>query len=165
MSGRQDHAGHLHGAGCRAHGEAVKDPVCGMMVDPAETKDSAAHKGEKVFFCSAGCRTNFVADPERYMAAKDSEAAPPMMAEGTVFTCPMHPEIRRPRFGNCPICGMALEPETATLSDGPNPELLDMTRRFWLGLILTVPVFVLGMGGDLLPGLHSIVPDRVSVWV
>jgi P-type Cu+ transporter len=96
---------------------------------------------------------------------KDREAAAPVVAEGTVFTCPMHPEIRRPRFGNCPICGMALEPETATLNDGPNPELLDMTRRFWLGLILTVPVFVLGMGGDLLPGLHRLLSDRVSVWV
>jgi P-type Cu+ transporter len=165
MSGHQDHAGHHHGAGCRAHGEAVKDPVCGMMVDPAKVKDSATHKGEKVFFCSAGCKTKFVADPERYMAAKGSEAVPPVVAEGTVFTCPMHPEIRRPHFGNCPICGMALEPETATLNDGPNPELLDMTRRFWLGLILAVPVFLLEMGGDLLPGLHRLVPDHVSVWV
>jgi Cu+-exporting ATPase len=77
----------------------------------------------------------------------------------------MHPEIRRPNFGSCPICGMALEPETATQNDGPNPELLDMKRRFWLGVVLTVPVFLLGMGGDLLPGLHRLVSDRVSVWV
>jgi P-type Cu+ transporter len=87
------------------------------------------------------------------------------VADGTVFTCPMHPEIRRPNFGSCPICGMALEPETATQNDGPNPELLDMKRRFWLGVVLTVPVFLLGMGGDLLPGLHRLVSDRVSVWV
>jgi P-type Cu+ transporter len=165
MSSRQDHAGHRHGAGCRTHGEAAKDPVCGMTVDPAEAKHHATRKGEEIFFCSAGCEAKFVADPERYTAAKEAILAPPVMAEGTVFTCPMHPEIRRAHFGSCPICGMALEPETATLNDGPNPELLDMTRRFWLGLMLTIPVFLLGMGGDLLPGLHRIVPDRVSVWV
>jgi P-type Cu+ transporter len=167
MSGHQDHAGHHHGAGGCHHGEvaAAKDPVCGMMVDPAKAKDRVIHKGETVFFCSATCRTKFVADPEHYMAAQDTHSTPPAVAEGTIFTCPMHPEIRRPSFGNCPICGMALEPETVTVNDGPNPELLHMTRRFWLGLILTVPVFLLGMGGDLLPFLHGIVPDHVSVWV
>jgi Cu+-exporting ATPase len=161
MSGHRDHTGH-GASGCH-HAERAKDPVCGMTVDPAGAKHHTTHEGETVFFCSAGCRAKFVADPEHYSAAKD--AAPPVVADGTVFTCPMHPEIRRPNFGSCPICGMALEPETATQNDGPNPELLDMKRRFWLGVVLTVPVFLLGMGGDLLPGLHRLVSDRVSVWV
>src|SRR6266480_4270095 len=83
-------------------------------------------------FCSAGCRTKFAADPAKYL---DKAAAPPAdVPEGTIYTCPMHPEIRQVGPGTCPICGMALEPEVASLDAGPNPELADMTRRFWIGL-------------------------------
>ena len=125
----------------------VVDPVCGMTVDPALTPHEVEHAGRGYHFCSAGCRTKFVADPERYLnpGAAAASAAP----EGVIYTCPMHPEIRRPRPGACPICGMALEPVVISADQGPNPELVDMTRRFWMALVLAAPVFVLEMGGHL----------------
>ena len=125
----------------------VVDPVCGMTVDPALTPHEVEHAGRGYHFCSAGCRTKFVADPERYLnpGAAAASAAP----EGVIYTCPMHPEIRRPRPGACPICGMALEPVVISADQGPNPELVDMTRRFWMALALAAPVFVLEMGGHL----------------
>src|SRR5690606_12899863 len=86
------------------------------------------------------------------------------LGEGTVYTCPMHPQLRQIGPGSCPICGMALEPEVATLETGPNPELVDMTRRFWIGLVLTIPVFLLEMGGHLVD-LHSIVAQQTSNWI
>jgi Cu+-exporting ATPase len=141
----------------------VIDPVCGMTVDPLATAHHAEHAGRAYHFCSAGCRTKFVADPERYLApapAKPAAAVP----EGTIYTCPMHPEIRQAGPGSCPICGMALEPETVTAATGPNPELADMTRRFWVGLVLALPVFALEMGGHL-TGLMMIVSRHTSEWV
>ncbi len=129
----------------------AKDPVCGMDVDPHTAKHRADHNGQPFYFCCAGCKTKFEADPERYLAGTAAPAAP--VPEGTVFTCPMHPEIRQIGPGACPICGMALEPDLVTLDDGPNAELIDMSRRFWIGLALTVPVFVLEMGQHLF-GLH-----------
>src|SRR6185436_10651640 len=113
-------------------------------------------------FCSAGCRAKFAADPAKYLSpdARDE----PDVTEGTVYTCPMHPEIRQIGPGACPICGMALEPEIATAESGPNPELLDMTRRFWIGLALTVPVFVLEMGGHL-AGPHGWIDPTWSNWI
>ena len=124
----------------------VKDPVCGMSVDPTATAHRASHDGQDYFFCSAGCRTKFIGDPMRYLN-------PPVEAEpavpGAIYTCPMHPEIRQEGPGSCPICGMALEPETVTAEAPPNHELIDFTRRFWVGLVLTLPVFVLEMGGHL----------------
>ena len=108
-----------------------------MTVDPATSKHRFDYRGETYHFCSAGCRTKFAADPAAYLD-KDSEpkAAVP---EGTIYTCPMHPEIRQVGPGSCPICGMALEPEVASLDAPPNPELADMTRRFWIGLVLALP--------------------------
>jgi Cu+-exporting ATPase len=137
------------------------DPVCGMSVDPATAKNHATHAGQGYFFCSAGCRTKFVADPERYLSP-----APPKPAEppGTIFTCPMHPEIRQQGPGACPICGMALEPEQATADAGPNEELRDMTRRFWIALGLALPVFVLEMASHVL-NLHELPSAQTSNWI
>src|SRR6478752_5539313 len=113
-----------------------------MTVDPHSARHRADHHGHTYYFCSAGCRTKFVADPQKYLG----ERAPDPVPEGTLYTCPMHPEIHAAGPGACPICGMALEPELATADAGPNPELTDMTRRFWIGLELTLPVFILDMG-------------------
>ncbi|WP_132031863.1 heavy metal translocating P-type ATPase [Aquabacter spiritensis] len=143
---------HGHGAAAAVPRPGLaKDPVCGMDVDPATAKHRTRHGGQPVFFCSAGCKTKFEADPERYLSGKPAPSEP--VPEGTIFTCPMHPEIRQEGPGSCPICGMALEPDMVTLDSAPNAELVDMTRRFWIGLALAVPVFVLEMGQHLL-GLH-----------
>jgi len=150
-----------HGAGKPASG--VKDPVCGMTVDPATAAHRADHDGETYYFCSAGCREKFVADPACYLnpasAPNDDAAA------GTIWTCPMHPEVRQDHPGACPICGMALEPAQVTADAGPSPELIDMTRRFWIGLALAIPVFALEMGGHLFPILHHLIPIQISIWV
>jgi len=130
------------------------DPVCGMTVDPATAKHFADHGGTSYAFCCAGCRGKFLADPEKYLQAapvKPAAAPPaaPAAPTGTLYTCPMHPDIRQAGPSACPICGMALEPETAAAETTPNPELLDMTRRFWIGLALSAPVVALEMGGHL----------------
>jgi Cu+-exporting ATPase len=141
----------------------VKDPVCGMTVDPKTTKHRADHEGQPYFFCSAGCRTKFVADPVKYLSPKP---APTPAMEGAIYTCPMHPQIRQVGPGACPICGMALEPVTPAAETGPNHELVDMTRRFWIGLVLTLPIVVLEMGGHVPAlGLHDLVPPHISIWV
>jgi Cu+-exporting ATPase len=133
-----------------------------MNVNPDTAKHKTAHEGETFYFCSAGCKAKFEADPERYLAPK-TETAP---ADPTaIYTCPMHPEVRQVGPGSCPICGMALEPEIASLDSGPNPELTDMTRRFWIGLVLTVPVFALEMGAHLFPALMHAIPQNLSNWV
>ena len=154
-------SGHsAHGAGCH-HGAVAapptKDPVCGMTVDPATAKHRAEHDGRPYYFCCAGCRTKFLADPQKYLAP----AEPQPVIAGAIYTCPMHPEIRQVGPGACPICGMALEPEIATADSGPNPELADMTRRFWIGLALAAPVVVLEMGGHLV-GEHRWVDPWIS---
>ena len=118
---------------------AIRDIVCGMIVDSAKSPHSAVHGGQEWHFCSAGCRAKFIADPQRYLAPK----APVVAPVGTIWTCPMHPDVRQDHPGACPICGMALEPETVTADTGPNAELVDMTRRFWIALVLTLPVFAL----------------------
>ncbi|MFT4119767.1 heavy metal translocating P-type ATPase [Bradyrhizobium sp.] len=162
--GHGDHAGHAHQHG-HDHGAAatkVLDPVCGMTVDPATSKHRFEHHGETFHFCSAGCRTKFAADPAKYLAKE--KAPEPEMPAGTIYTCPMHPEIRQVGPGSCPICGMALEPEVASLETGPNPELADMTRRFWIGGALALPAVVLEMGGHL-AGPHSRVDPSLSNWI
>src|SRR5689334_21677985 len=126
--GHSDHAGH-----CHHHAPAkpsVLDPVCGMTVNPETSKHRFDHAGATWHFCSAGCRGKFAADPAKYLDKRAAPAAAP--PEGAIYTCPMHPEIRQAGPGSCPICGMALEPEVASLDAGPNPELADMTRRFWI---------------------------------
>ncbi|TQF38405.1 haloacid dehalogenase [Bradyrhizobium sp. UNPF46] len=162
--GHGDHSGHGHHH-THDHGDAltkVKDPVCGMTVDPATSKHRFEHQGETFHFCSAGCRTKFAADPAKYLA---KETAPePEMPAGTIYTCPMHPEIRQVGPGSCPICGMALEPEVASLETGPNPELADMTRRFWIGGALALPAVVLEMGGHL-AGPHNWIDPTLSNWI
>src|SRR5271166_5068447 len=147
-----------------AESAMAKDPVCGMSVDPASAQYRLERDGTRYYFCCAGCRDKFAADPERYLAPK-AEASPPKAAPaGTIYTCPMHPQIRQVGPGNCPICGMALEPEMATAETGPSAELIDMTRRFWIGLVLTVPVIALEMGGHL-TNLHMWLPPETSNWI
>jgi Cu+-exporting ATPase len=164
------------------------DPVCGMTVNPAATTPHRReHQGATYHFCSAGCASKFAADPARYLhkqtalhqhshAASASHAhghachgehgkAEPEkpMPQGTIYTCPMHPQIRQQGPGTCPICGMALEPEVVTGEAAPNPELVDMTRRFWIGLALSIPVVVLEMGGHL-AGPHGWIDQSLSNW-
>jgi P-type Cu+ transporter len=158
--GHGDHAGHAHHHHHDASASKVLDPVCGMSVDPATSKHRFEHRGETFHFCSAGCRTKFAADPAKYL----DKGKQPALPAGTIYTCPMHPEIRQVGPGSCPICGMALEPEVASLDTGPNPELADMTRRFWIGLVLTAPVFVLEMGGHLVGG-HGLIEQTWSNWI
>ena len=131
-------AGHQHH---HAENGSATDPVCGMRVDPHTAKHRADYHGRPYYFCSAGCRTKFLADPQKYLGERASEPLP----EGTIYTCPMHPQIRQAGPGSCPICGMALEPEIATAGTGPNPELADMARRFWIGLALALPLAALDM--------------------
>ena len=158
--------GHIagHGPARGDHLHRVKDPVCGMDVDTLTAKHKAEHGGETYFFCSGGCRTKFIAEPLKYLDHGSASTVPVAMPEGTIYTCPMHPEIRQVGPGACPICGMALEPETVSAETGPNPELADMTRRFWIGLALTTPVFALEMGGHL-TGLHQWLGQQTSNWI
>jgi P-type Cu+ transporter len=151
-------------AGCRQKFEAdparyletAKDPVCGMTVKVATAKHKAVHAGATYYFCNPRCREKFEADPGHYLQPQKPAAAP-AAAAGAIYTCPMHPEIRQVGPGSCPICGMALEPEVATADAGPNPELVDMRQRFWVALVLALPVMVLEMGGHLF-GLHLLSP-------
>ncbi|MGZ8305709.1 MAG: heavy metal translocating P-type ATPase [Allosphingosinicella sp.] len=162
MDATHHHAGHSHRDHAVEPGAAtVKDPVCGMTVDPAATAHHHEHDGTAYPFCSAGFRAKFVADPHRYLHPVPSAAAD--VPEGAIWTCPMHPEIRQVGPGSCPICGMALEPEMPSLEEGPNPELIDMSRRFRVSAALSLPLFVLAMGAELM-GWHWL-PMRTLVWV
>ena len=160
------HDGHRHGhhhPNPATNAGTVRDPVCGMTVDPHATPHRAQYQGKLYNFCSSGCQLKFMAEPAKYVApaaVRKAEAVP----EGTIYTCPMHPQIRQVGTGSCPICGMALEPVVATAETGPSHELADMKRRFWIGLALALPVFVLEMGGHL-TGLDHFVPRNVSNWV
>jgi Cu+-exporting ATPase len=154
-----DHSHHAHAA---APANGVLDPVCGMTVDPHTAQHRHSHQGHTYYFCSAGCRTKFAAGPLKYLGDKTKTAEP--VPEGAIYTCPMHPEIRQAGPGACPICGMALEPELAGAAAGPNPELVDMTRRFWIGLALSLPVIALEMGGHF-TGLHMILGKTASNWL
>ena len=135
-----------------------------MSVDPATAKHKAEHAGAAYYFCSAGCREKFVAEPARFLPASTPARPPKPAPSSAIYTCPMHPQIRQVGPGNCPICGMALEPEVATAETGASPELVDMTRRFRIGLALAVPVVALEMGGHL-PGLHALVGQQPSNWI
>lgn len=159
-----DHApGCGHKVDAPAQATTAIDPVCGMKVDPATSKYRFDHSGTTYHFCSAGCQTKFEADPTKYLAPS---AAPPPAKPDAIYTCPMHPEIRQVGPGSCPICGMALEPVEVSAEAVPNHELTDMTRRFWIGLVLSLPVFVLEMGGHIPAlGLHDLVPMQVSIWI
>jgi Cu+-exporting ATPase len=147
------------------------DPVCGMTVDPQATPHRHSHRDHQYYFCSAGCRGRFAADPAKYLAAhagRSAAAAAPAAADNipdsAIYTCPMHPQIRQTGPGHCPICGMALEPLLVTAETGPNPELVDMTRRLWIGLALAIPVVALDMGGHL-AHLHMWLSERWASWI
>jgi len=157
MSCCHQHAPVENGTG---DGYMVKDPVCGMEVDPHKTSHHTEHEGRHWYFCSTRCKEKFEADPEAYLNPQEAAPADP----DAVYTCPMHPEIEQVGPGSCPICGMALEPKEVSREAKKNPELVDFTRRFWIGLVLTVPVFVLEMAGHVVPGLQLLPPD-VSNWV
>src|ERR1022692_1101531 len=145
------------------------DPVCGMVVDPVTAKNRAEHDGQTYYFCCGGCRTKFLADPTQYLNpdAQPASSVPRTPgAQGTIYTCPMHPQIRRNQPGNCPICGMALEPEGIPEAEGTSPELKDMTRRLVIGAVLATPVFVLEMGGHLgLLKMDRYVSMAASMWI
>src|SRR5262249_5448168 len=162
-----EHTSHNHanagGAGDCA--QMAKDPVCGMNVDAATAKHIAEHSGQKYYFCSEGCKSKFVADTGQFLSSKHhTPPHPTAQADaGAIYTCQMHPEVRQTGPGSCPICGMALEPEMTSPVEGPNPELADMTRRFWIALIFALPVVILEMGRHLF-NLHMLIGQQKSNW-
>ena len=135
---------------------AVVDPVCGMTVDPAKAAHHYRHGHQVYHFCCEKCRNKFAGDPEKFLKPATETAPAP---DGAVFTCPMHPEVRQIGPGACPLCGMALEPVLVSAAPAPNAELLDMTRRFWIGLVLTLPVVVLEMSGHFVDTTRWLSPD------
>lgn len=161
---------HFCSEGCRGKFEAqpeeflvAKDPVCGMDVDRASARHFLRHEGEKFYFCSENCQKKFEADPKAYLGDRPTPAPLP---KGTQYTCPMHPEIIRDKPGSCPICGMALEPMMPTGEEGPNPELVDFTRRFWVSAVLSIPLLVITMGPMVgLPFLRDWLGEQAAVWV
>ncbi|RUV34401.1 heavy metal translocating P-type ATPase [Mesorhizobium sp. M7A.F.Ca.MR.148.00.0.0] len=210
-----DHDHHAHGSCCSTKGavpttkSVVRDPICGMTVDPVVGKPTTEHNGHPYHFCSQGCRAKFVAEPEKFLTATDpvcgmsvdratarhfarhegqgfyfcsaacqakfeaepqkhlgDRPAPQPMPKGTQYTCPMHPEIIRDKPGSCPICGMALEPMGVPTGDeGPNPELVDFTRRFWVSAALSVPLLIIAMAPMIGLTFEGLVEDRAKVWI
>ncbi|MBZ9773612.1 heavy metal translocating P-type ATPase [Mesorhizobium sp. CO1-1-8] len=210
-----DHDHHAHGSCCSTKGAvpaakiAVRDPVCGMIVDPVDGKPTAEHDGHLYHFCSQGCRTKFVSEPEKFLTATDpvcgmsvdratarhfarhegqgfyfcsaacqakfeaepqrylgDRPAPQAMPKGTQYTCPMHPEIIRDKPGSCPKCGMALEPMgVPTGEEGPNPELVDFTRRLWVSAVLSVPLLIIAMAPMIGLTFEGLLEDRTKVWI
>src|SRR6516165_4366180 len=144
---------------------AARDPVCGMSVDPARAKHHAEHAGCSYVFCSARCRDKFNADPTRYVVSSPQGLASAGAGE-VLWTCPMHPQIVRKEPGNCPICGMALEPMTPAAGDTENPELRDMTRRFWAGVALSLPLLAIAMAEHFdKAALDALFSPHLLVWV
>src|SRR5690348_5450750 len=191
MSPVSDAGPHRHqhdSAAASGNGVKAKDVVCGMSVDPARTPHRARHQDQDYFFCGGKCREKFLADPAKYLApaghaggavsrqditraggaASGTETESPAPTgngvPGTIWTRPMQPEIRRDKPGHCPICGMALEPLHPEPAEASNPELADMTRRFWIGLVLTVPVVGLAMAGERLPFVQFLFASPVVLW-
>lgn len=142
------HAAHSQRAHFPAGAGAHTDPVCGMRID-ANPDRRISHDGETYYFCSDRCVDTFRGDPERYSSGEAKTPAP--AGEGVKYTCPKHPEIVRDGPGNCPICGMALEPMTVSAEEEDNLELIDMSRRFWVSAVLTLPLLLIAMG-EMLPG-------------
>ncbi len=162
MNTRHHHTGankHGHGAHPGSATTAL-DPVCGMRVDPNQTAYHAEYQGVTRHFCSARCRERFVADPAKYLSGQPDDASAEAPA-GTMYICPMHPQVRQEDPGICPICGMALEPEMPGLDDEDQPELRDFSRRFWWTLPATLVVLVLAMFGHYLPRL----PVNTRTWI
>ena len=160
---------HEHHQSVTKTSQSVTDPVCGMQVDP-NTALTLDHDGTTYHFCSDRCRDRFRHDPASFLTPpQDSDDAAPrnqdVNEDAAEWTCPMHPEVRRPGPGSCPICGMALEPVTVTADTGPSPELADMSRRFWVATALTIPIVILEMGRHFIPFLHDLISARTSVWL
>ncbi|MBX3179375.1 MAG: heavy metal translocating P-type ATPase [Candidatus Hydrogenedentes bacterium] len=143
-------------------GDGVKDPVCGMDVDPETAKHRADHGGATYYFCSDGCRVKFEKDPDHYLKPEAQDAPP--ADKNAFYTCPMHPEVEQRGPGSCPKCGMALEPADGGDGAEDTSELDDMTRRFWISLALTVPIFCIAMG-DMLPPLQHALSHPAWKWV
>lgn len=147
--------------------EQATDPVCGMKV-PAHSPHAAEYAGRRYVFCCNGCRTRFLSDPAQFASARGPGYRPAAAAAGepagAVYTCPMHPEIRRERSGSCPLCGMALESVAATAGES-NAELSDMTRRFQIGALLSIPLVIWEMAGHALGGLHRYLSQSLVVWL
>ncbi|TIS78686.1 MAG: heavy metal translocating P-type ATPase [Mesorhizobium sp.] len=164
------HTYHFCSEGCRTkfmkEPEAflkATDPVCGMTVERATAKHFARHEGKGFYFCSAGCKGKFEADPQKYLSG---QPAPEPMPKGTQYTCPMHPEIIRDKPGSCPICGMALEPMGVPTGDqGPNPELVDFTRRFWVSAALSIPLLLITMGPMLGLPFRDWLGEQPAAWI
>src|SRR3989338_9154875 len=164
---------------------SAQDPVCGMSVDTSHPGGGThIHAGATYYFCNPGCREKFTANPDRYLSrpaeglitfgpARPRPAAPPPGASSLAppgsrveYICPMDPEIVRDRPGACPKCGMALEPRTIRLDEGPNPELIDMTRRFRVSVVVGLPVVALAAADLLFPGrMRDIISLPVSNWI
>src|SRR6516225_7008285 len=140
----------------------ARDPVCGMIVDPHTAAHRHHHAGRAYYFCSAGCLQKFAAAPDRYIEPSQAKA-PARLPEGTIYTCPMHPQVRQIGPGSCPICGMALEPLTVTAEPEANPELAYMSRRLWIGAVLTLPLFAIEMGSHF--GVMHLLPPAWSNWI
>ncbi|MFM7148935.1 MAG: HAD-IC family P-type ATPase, partial [Gemmataceae bacterium] len=140
------------------------DPVCGMQVIPEKAPAKTTHQGRAYYFCCPKCLQKFEADPERFLGPRPAPVTAETVPPGTMWICPMDPEVRQDHPGACPICGMALEPETPTLEEADNPMLRDMSRRFWIGLILGAPVFVIAML-DMIPGnpLRAVDPRLLNL--
>jgi len=161
---------HFCSAGCKSKFEAspedyieARDPVCGMTVQRAAARHFLRHGGAGHYFCSSGCRQKFEAVPENYLGERKPEPPAP---QGTLYTCPMHPEIVRDKPGSCPICGMALEPMgVPTGEEGPNPELVDFTRRLWVSAALAVPLLIMTMGSMIGLPIRDGLGERVSAWL
>jgi len=173
MPSKHEHPGHAH-QGLHDHdrdhdrdhdhdeaaksGDSLKDPVCGMTVT-AQSAHHVEHDGRPYYFCSATCQAKFSAEPQKYVAgaagASPTAAAAAAVEAGAIYTCPMHPEIRQDHPGDCPKCGMTLEPVMPTLDDDENPELADFTRRFWWTLPFSAVVMVLAMAGHQLSLFHG----------
>jgi Cu+-exporting ATPase len=168
MDGQTDHShqgqGPRDATAMQIPAAVATDPVCGMKVDPAKSPHRFEHEHQTFHFCSARCRDKFIAAPGDYLEKPQEAAAP--APKGTIYTCPMHPQIRQEGPGICPICGMALEPLEVSAEAEPNAELIDMTRRFWIGVALSAPVVVLEMGGHIPAlGLHQLVPPSISTMI
>jgi heavy metal translocating P-type ATPase len=170
MANADGHAGREPQGGCCQRGtpgatppaSTIKDPVCGMAVDPHTTTHKTDHDGHSFYFCSGACRAKFISGPARYLdPANETRANVP---DFSIYTCPMHLQIRQLGPGMCPICGMTLEPELVSVKGKPNPELVDMSRRFWFGLALAAPVFALEMGGHL-TNLQQWLGQQTSHWL
>ncbi|MEZ5308210.1 MAG: heavy metal translocating P-type ATPase [Pyrinomonadaceae bacterium] len=141
-----------------------KDPVCGMIVDPSHAAGEFEFEGSSYFFCAVRCRDAFRQNPHRFLSGEAKQEMPKDSGDAGIYICPMDPEVENEGPGSCPICGMALEPAEVSLDEKPDPELIDMKRRFWISLVLTIPVFALAMG-EMLPGWHGFIPPRVSAWI